>query len=84
VSRIEVQSPQGDIQEGQRLMIIKLRKYNKFGELLIGNGTKGPLGHVIYWDMVWKVSVTRPAVCMRRMGMEPQTRHGGAYNQTLG
>ena len=41
VSRIEVQSPQGNVQEGQRLMIIKLRKYNQVRELLIENGTTG-------------------------------------------
>jgi len=35
VSRIEVQSPQVNIQEGPRLMIIELRKYNEVRELLI-------------------------------------------------
>ena len=29
VSRIEVQSPQGDVQEGRRLMIIELERYNE-------------------------------------------------------
>jgi len=35
---------------GQRLEIIKMRKYNKVGELLIGNNTTGLLEHVIYRD----------------------------------
>jgi len=34
VSKIEAQSPQGDIQEGKRLMIIELERYNEIGELL--------------------------------------------------
>jgi len=34
VSKIEVQSPQGDVQEGQRLMIIKWERYHEIGGLL--------------------------------------------------
>jgi len=37
--------------------------------------TTGLLGHVSYWTWSWKVSVTRAAVHMRRMGKEPQTGH---------
>jgi len=48
MSRIEAQGPQGNIQEGKRLMIIELRKYNKVGELLIDIGTTGLKGHVCY------------------------------------
>ena len=31
MSRIEAQGPQGNIQEGQRLMIIELERYNEIG-----------------------------------------------------
>ena len=41
VSRIEAQGPQGDMQEGQRLMIIKLARYNEIGGLLIETGATG-------------------------------------------
>ena len=34
MSRIEAQSPQGNVQEGQRLMVIELKKYNKVRTLL--------------------------------------------------
>ena len=37
----EVQSPQGDIQEGQRFMIIEMEIYNEIGELLIENRATG-------------------------------------------
>jgi len=63
---MEVQSPQGNIQEGQRLMIIKLERYNEIGELLIGIGTTGLQGHICYWDRGQRVSVTMVAVCMGR------------------
>ena len=46
MSRIEVQGPQGNIQEGQRLMIIKLVRYNEIGELLIEIRTTGSQGHI--------------------------------------
>jgi len=36
VSKVEVQSPQDDIQEGKRLMISELGKYNETEALLIG------------------------------------------------
>ena len=35
---------------GKRLMIIELEKYNKTGELLIGDETTESLGHICYWD----------------------------------
>ena len=47
-----------------RLMIIKLRRYNEIGKLLIENGTTGSQAQVGYWDMVWEASVTRAADCM--------------------
>ena len=54
VSRIEVQSPQGDVQEGKRLMIIKLERYNKIGEPLIENSVKNGFSDLtkvkIGWD----------------------------------
>ena len=49
---------------GIKLMIIKLRKYNKIGQLLIENRTAGSQGHVRYRDGGWEASVTRVAVCM--------------------
>ena len=50
-----MEGPQGDIQEGQRLMMIKLSKYNEVGELLIEIGTTGSQGHTCYWDGGWRV-----------------------------
>ena len=66
-----MQCPQGDVQEGKRLMIIELERYNEIGELLIGNRTTGLQGHICYWDGDWRVSVTMAAVCMgvKEMGM---------------
>jgi len=54
-----------------RLMIIKLRKYNKIRKLLIENGTTGSQTQVSYQDRVWEASVTRAAVRMgvKEMGM---------------
>jgi len=49
-------------------MIIKLRKYNEIGELLIGNRTTESQGHVCYWDRDWSISVTREAVHMEVKG----------------
>ena len=40
MSKIQVQGPQGNVQEGQRL-IIKLERYNEIGEILIENRTTG-------------------------------------------
>src|SRR5882724_4134132 len=62
VSKIETLNPQANAQEGQRLMIIKLGRYNEIGELLIENRTTGFQGHICYWDGDKKVSVTRAAV----------------------
>ena len=52
-------------------MIIKLRTYNKIGELLIENGTTGSQAQVSYLDVVQETSVTRSAVHMgvKEMGM---------------
>ena len=49
---------------GTRLMIIKMKKYNEIGELLIENRTTGLQAQVIYQDEVWEASVTRAAVHM--------------------
>jgi len=81
VSRIEAQSPQGNIQEGKRLIIIKLERYNEIGELLIENRTTGSQGHVCYWDGGQRISVTMAAVHMRVKEVGMQTGHRGAYNQ---
>ena len=71
VSRMEVQSPQGDIQEGKRLMIIELERYNKIRELLIENRATGLQGHICYQDGSQRVSVTMAAVHMgvKELGM---------------
>ena len=57
MSRIEFQSPQGDVQEGQRPMIIKLERSNEIGELLIEIRITGSQGHICYWDRGQRVSV---------------------------
>ena len=44
MSRIEVQSPQGEVQEGQRLMIIELGKCNETDALLIETDSTGVMG----------------------------------------
>jgi len=49
---------------GIRLMIIKLRKYNGVGELLIEKETTGFQAQVIYRDVGRGASVTRVVVCM--------------------
>ena len=64
MSRIEAQSPQGDAQEGKRLMIIELKKCNEVRELLIGTAATGSHGHVCYQDRVWRVYITMAAVHM--------------------
>ena len=81
MSRIEVEGPQGDIQEGQRLMIIKLERYNEIRELFIENRATGSQGHVCYWDGGRRVSVTTVAVHMGVKEMRMQTGHRGTYNQ---
>jgi len=78
-----VQSPQGDIQEVQRLMIIELERYNKIGELLIEIRTTGSQGHICYQDRAQRVSVTTAVVCMGVTGMGMQTGHRGTYNWPL-
>ena len=71
MSKLDAHRPQGDVQEGERLMIIKLGRYKEIGELLIENRTTGSQGHVCYWDGDQRVSVTIAAVCMgvKEMGM---------------
>ena len=71
MSKVEVQGPQGNIQEGQRLMIIKLERYNEIGELLIAIGITGLWGHICYRCRGRRVSVTMVAVCMgvKEVGM---------------
>jgi len=64
MSRIEAQGPQGDIQDGKRLMIIKLERYNEIGELIIENRTTVSQEHICYQDGGQRVSVTMAAVCM--------------------
>jgi len=66
---------------GIRLMIIKLRKYNEIGELLIENRTAGSETQVSYRDMFHEVSVTSAAVCMGVKEMGMRTGYRGAYNQ---
>ena len=55
-------------------MIIKLRKYNENGELLVEHGATGLQAQETYWDGVQEASVTRAAVCMGvRRGCEQGT-----------
>ena len=65
---------------GIRLMIIELRKYNKIGELLIGDRVTGSQAQVSYQDEVREAS-TRAAICMGVKGMAMRTGHRGAYNR---
>jgi len=58
VSRIEVQGLKVTFKEGQRLMIIELRRYNEIWELLIEIRTTGSQGHMCYLDGGWRISVT--------------------------
>ena len=75
MSKIRVQRPQVNVQEGQRLMIIKLGRYNEIGKLLIGIQTTGLWGHVCYWDGHQRVSVTMVAVHKgRKETVRVQTR----------
>jgi len=62
VGRIEAQSPQGDVQEGQRLMIIELKRYNEIRALLIEIRTTGLQGHVCYQDRGQRVFLTMVSV----------------------
>jgi len=62
VIRIEAQSPQGNVQEGKRLMIIKLERYKETRELLIENRVTGSQGHIYYQNRGQRVSVTMVAV----------------------
>src|SRR5882724_866993 len=63
VSKIEAYNPQDDIQEGQRLMIIELERYNEIGELLIENSTTGFQGHICYWNRVsHPITPTKPSL----------------------
>ena len=80
MSEIEEQRFQHMCGNGQRLMIIELRKYNSAEELLIGFMNTGSWGRVIYWNMEQRVSVSKVAVHMRETGMGPCTGYRGAYN----
>jgi len=83
MSRIEAQSPQGNIEEWQRLMLIELERYNEIGKLIIEIGTTGSQGHLCYWDGGWRVSVNMAAVCMGVKETGMRTGHRGTYNQPL-
>jgi len=54
---------------GERLMIIKLGKYNSAKELLIETRTAGSQGHVCNRDGDQRISVTRVAVHMEEKGV---------------
>ena len=71
MSKIEVLSPQGNVQEGQRLVIIELERYT------------GSQGHVCYQDGGQRVSVTMAAVHMGVEEMGMQTGKRGTYNWPL-
>jgi len=65
---------------GDRLMIIKLRKYNKIRELLIENGTTGSQAQVSYWNGVQEATVTKQLSAWGE-GDWDATGYRGTYNQ---
>jgi len=82
VSKIKVQVLKYLYERGKRLMIIKWRKYNGVGELLIGIDNHGLWGQLCYGTGP-EGSVTMVAVCEgRRNGGNDMT--WGAYSQSLG
>jgi len=83
VSRIEAYESSEQCSMGIRLMIIKLGKYNSAEELLIETRTTGSHRCICYRDGVWRVSVTRVAVCMEEKGMGMRTGYRDAYNWSL-
>src|SRR5882724_8450408 len=64
---------------GIGLMIIKLKRYNEIGGLLIGNRTTGSQAQVSYQDGVWEAPVTMVAVRMGVKELGMQTGHRGTY-----
>ena len=77
MNRIKVQRPQVNIQEGQRLMIIELRKNNEIGELLIETETTGSWGHICYQD-------TEPEGICKYSGCSQGEEGDGGANMTQG
>ena len=51
VGKIRCRDPKNTFRRGQRLMIIRLGKYNEASKLLIGKGTTGSLGQICYQDI---------------------------------
>ena len=72
MSGIEEQRFQHVFGNGQRLMIIELRKYKEIGALLIETDTTGSHEHICYQDRVQRASVSKVAVHMRKYRMEVQ------------
>jgi len=66
---------------GDKIMIIKLGKYNSAKELLIETRTTGFQGHICYWDGDRRVSVAREAVRMGLEGTGVRTGYRGTYKQ---
>jgi len=64
-------------------MIIKLKKYNEVGELLIGMAAIGSQEHICYRDRAQRVSVTMVAVHMGVKETGMQTGYRGTYNWPL-
>jgi len=67
---------------GIRLMIIEMGRYNKIGELLMGNRTTGLQAQVSYRDRFQVTSVTRAAICMGLKETGMQTGYRGACNRS--
>ena len=65
---------------GIRLMIIKLRRYNEIGTLLIENGTAGSQGQVSYRDGFRVTFLTRVTVHMGVKDMGMRMEYRGACN----
>ena len=51
MSKIKVQRPQVNVQEGAKTYDNQTEEIQQSWRLLIGNGTTGSLGHVIYQAM---------------------------------
>ena len=67
----------------QRLMIIKLGKYNSADELLIGHMNARLQRWVINWNMERRVSVARAAVRMKEKENGTRDKRSGLHTSDL-
>jgi len=64
-------------------MIIKLRKYNKVRELLIGIKATGLQGHICYWDTGLEDICNYGGCLQGEEGDRGMNIHRGAYRWSL-